>query len=321
MPQQVKKKGRDRKEPFCKRLEQLFGEYPAVIVVGCDNIGSAHMQKIKKTIKGQAIFVKGKNTLIRKAIRRDEEHKERQAIVPLLKGNVGLVFAKGDLSKIKDTLLNLRVSAPAKVGILAPQDVFIEKGQTKLEPTKTSFLQALNIASKINKGSIEILQDVHLIKAGAKVGSSESTLLSMLDKKPFSYGLTCTNVYEEGKVYLAKFLDIKSHEVLQRFAAGISTVAALSLATGVPTVASVPHSIMNAFKNMIAIALETGYVFEQAAKIKDMVENPDAFVQHVVADAPKVDTGKKVEAVVEEEPKKEDKEESDDMGFNFFGDD
>jgi len=199
---------------------------------------------------------------------------------------------------------------------------FIEKGQTKLEPTKTSFLQALNIASKINKGSIEILQDVHLIKLGTKVGSSESTLLSMLDKKPFSYGLTCTSVYEDGKVYLAKFLDIKSDQVLQRFAAGISTVAALSLATGVPTVASVPHSIMNAFKNLVAIAIETGFVFEQAAKIKEMVENPDAFKSQVVEQPKEVNTNKKVETVVEEEePKKEDKEESDDMGFNFFGDD
>jgi len=322
MPQQsVKKKGRDRKEPFCKRLEGLFQDYPAILLVNCNNIGSSHMQRIKKTIKGEAVFVKGKNTLIRKAIRRNTEHPEWQALIPLLKGNVGLVFAKGDLSKVKSTLVNLRVEAPAKVGIIAPQDVFIEKGQTKLEPTKTSFLQALNIASKINKGSIEILQDVHLIKLGTKVGSSESTLLSMLDRKPFSYGLTVSNVYEDGKVYSAKFLDISPDQVLQKFAAGISTVAAISLATGVPTVASVPHSILNAFKNLIAISLETGYVFEQAQKIKEMVENPDAFTtttqHHTTTNTDNKTTEKEPEKAPEPE-KVEDKPESDDMGFNFF---
>jgi len=242
-------------------------------------------------------------------------------LLPLLKGNVGLVFAKGDLSKVKTTLVNLRVEAPAKVGIIAPQDVFIEKGQTKLEPTKTSFLQALNIASKINKGSIEILQDVHLIKIGTKVGSSESTLLSMLDRKPFSYGLSVTNVYEDGKVYNAKFLDISPDQVLQRFAAGISTVAAISLATGVPTVASVPHSILNAFKNLLAISLETNYVFEQAQKVKEMVENPDAFTPtHHEHQTNTVDTDKhkEIEKPPEPETKVEDKPESDDMGFNFF---
>jgi len=320
MPQQVKKKGRDRKDPFCKRLEGLFQEYTAILLVNCNNIGSSHMQRIKRTIKEDAVFVKGKNTLIRKAIRmHTSDHPEWGSLVPLLKGNVGLVFAKGDLSKVKATLVNLRVEAPAKVGIIAPQDVFIEKGQTKLEPTKTSFLQALNIASKINKGAIEILQDVHLIKAGTKVGSSESTLLSMLDRKPFSYGLTVSNVYEDGKIYNAKFLDISPEQVLQRFAAGISTVAAISLATGVPTVASVPHTILNAFKNLVAISLETGYVFDQAQKIKEMVENPDAFTPTQSQTTTNTQVTEEKPKEVEKPPEEpKEKSESDDMGFNFF---
>jgi len=273
-------------------------------------------------MKGQAVFVKGKNTLVRKFIRRTTEHPEWQALLPLLRGNVGLVFAKGDLTEVKKTLLNLRVEAPAKVGIIAPQDVFIQKGPTKLEPTKTSFLQALNIASKINRGTIEILQDVHLIKMGNKVGSSESTLLTMLEKKPFSYGLICTNVYEDGKIYQAKFLDIAPQEVLQRFYAGISTVAAISLATGVPTLASVPHSILNSFKNLIAIALETKYDFEQAKKIKDMVENPDAYKSNaptqVVVEKPKVEQTKVEDDNPPEEDKKKDESSGGDMGFSFF---
>jgi len=318
MPQQVKKKGRDRKEPFCDRFIHLLESYPAVFIVGCNNIGSSHMQKIKKAVKDSAVIVKGKNTLIRKAIRKNiEKNQEWNALLPLIRGNVGLIFANGDLSKLKATLMTMRVSAPAKVGIVAPQDVIIEKGGTGLEPTKTSFLQALNIASKINKGQIEILQDITLIKSGAKVGSSESILLTMLGKKPFSYGLTCNFVYESGKVYSAKFLDTSSEDVMKRFSAGLSTVAAISLATGLPTVASIPHSVLNAFKNLVAVSVETGYDFEQAKAIKHAVENPDAFK----APEPTHQVVAKVEVVPEVvEEKKEEKEESDDMGFSFFGD-
>jgi large subunit ribosomal protein LP0 len=274
-------------------------------------------------MKGSAVFVKGKNTLVRKFIRRTAEHPEWQALLPHLRGNVGLVFAKGDLTEVKKKLLGLRVEAPAKVGIIAPQDVFIQKGPTKLEPTKTSFLQALNIASKINRGTIEILQDVHLIKVGNKVGSSESTLLTMLEKKPFSYGLICNNVYEDGKVYQAKFLDVPPSEVLQRFYAGISTVAAISLATGVPTLASVPHSILNSFKNLVAISLETKYNFEQAKKIKDIVENPDAYKSTqqqttTVVEQPKVEQTKVEDENPPEDDKKKDDSSGGDMGFSFF---
>ena len=49
--------------------------------------------------------------------------------------------------------------------------------------------QALNIPTKINKGTVEITTDVHLIHTGTKVGSSEATLLAKLGIKPFSYGL------------------------------------------------------------------------------------------------------------------------------------
>jgi len=276
-------------------------------------------KKSKKSVKDNAVVVKGKNTLIRKAIRRNtEDHPDWLALLPLIRGNVGLVFVKGDLSAVKNSLMNLRVSAPAKVGILAPQDVIIEKGGTGLEPTKTSFLQALNIASKINRGQIEILQDVTLIKAGTKVGSSESILLTMLGKKPFSYGLTCNFVFEAGKVYAAKFLDTPSEEVLRRFSAGLSTVAAISLSIGLPTVASVPHVVLNAFKNLVALSLETGFEFDQMKAIKDAVDNPDAYKAPETTNIPvtnKVED-KKVDEPVEEV--KEEKEESDDMGFSFF---
>jgi hypothetical protein len=41
-----------------------------------------------------------------------------------------------------------------------------------MDPSQTSFFQALAIATKINKGTIEIVSDVHLIKAGDKVGGA-----------------------------------------------------------------------------------------------------------------------------------------------------
>ena len=55
-------------------------------------------------------------------------------------------------------------------------------------------LQALNIPTKINKGTVEIVSDVKLITQGEKVGASEATLLAKLGIKPFSYGLIVQQV-------------------------------------------------------------------------------------------------------------------------------
>ena len=81
------------------------------------------------------------------------------------------------------------MQAPAKAGAIAPIDVFVAPQNTGLGPEKTSFFQALSIATKISRGTIEILSDVHLIKKDEKVGFSEAALLQMLKIFPFSYGL------------------------------------------------------------------------------------------------------------------------------------
>lgn len=316
---QAGKTTRQKKAEYFERLVSYLEEYPKILVVTCDNIGSAHMQKIRKVLRGKAVILMGKNTMIRRAIRLNQHRNEQWAnILPLIFGNVGLVFTKGDLSEVRTAVQSLRVPAAAKPGIVAPKDVHVPKGMTTLEPTKTSFLQALNIPSKINKGQIEILNDIHLIKKGEKVGSSEATLLQMLDVRPFEYGLLVVNVYDNGSVYDPLVLDLKDSDILAKFGAGVTNVAALSLGLNFPTVPAFPHVVLNGFKNLAAIAVEVDYDFPQVAKLKEFLKNPGAFA---AAAAPAA-AAPAAAAKMEEKPKVEEKpkEPSDEpAAFDLFG--
>jgi len=76
---------------------------------------------------------------------------------------------------------------------------------------------------------------------------------------------------------------------------------------------------LNAFKNLVAISLETGYVFDQAQKIKEMVENPDAFTPTQSQTTTNTQVTEEKPKEVEKPPEEpKEKSESDDMGFNFF---
>jgi large subunit ribosomal protein LP0 len=57
-------------------------------------------------------------------------------------------------------------------------------------------------------GTIEIVSDVHLIKAGDKVGASEAALLGKLGVKPFKYGLEIVKVYDSGSLFEPAVLEI-----------------------------------------------------------------------------------------------------------------
>jgi len=318
-----------RKQEYFEKLKGLLEKYNKVIIVGADNVGSNQMQKIRHSLRGKAEILMGKNTMIRKTIREYAESNPKvDAIAPLVKNNVGFVFTNGDLNEVEKKLLEYRVGAPAKAGSIAPQDVWVPKGPTGMEPTQTAFLQALNIASKINKGQVEIVSDVHLVKAGEKVGSSEATLLQKLSIKPFSYGLSLIHIYDNGSVYDPTVLKLTDADILAKFRGGVANVASLSLAIGYPTLASLPHALANAYKNVLSVAVETEYTFPAAQKIKDYIANPSAFAAAApaaaaaapaaAASAPAAASKKVVEEKVEEK-----EEEDDDMfgGGGLFGDD
>jgi len=305
-----------KKSKYFKTFLSLVDEYPKVLVVNADNVGSAHLQSIRRDLREEnAVVLMGKNTLMRKAIREHlSTHPKLEALLPSLVGNVGLVFTKGDLKRLKDKVAENKVSAPAKVGSISPVDVIVPKGDTGLEPTKTSFLQALHISSKINKGKIEIINDVELISVGQKVGQNEATLLQMLNIRPFSYGLRVESVYDDGNVYEPKILDISDEDIMARIRESITKIASISLGAGYPTLAAVPHLIANAYKNLLAVVATTDYVFPQAEQLKQMLENPDAFV---------VQTQTTTESAPAETAQDEDEEEEDFEGGvgGLFGDD
>jgi len=229
-------------------------------------------------------------------------------------GNIGLVFTNDDLTFVRDELLKQRIVAPARVGAIAPVDVFLEPQNTGMGPERTSFFQALHIATKISKGTIEILNRIHLIKLGDKVNASQTTLLNMLKVSPFTYGLSLLQVYDDGSVFEPKILDITDEILMETVAQAVRSVAAVSMAANFPTVASVPHAFVNGYKNVLAIALATNYSFPAADKVKEALKNP------VAAAAPAAKPAAQAAAPKKEEPKKEEvKEESDeDMGFGLF---
>jgi len=89
----------------------------------------------------------GKNTMIKRSIRRYCEHTQNEewgTIIPCLVGNVGIVFTKAVLNDIKEEIGKYKVGAPARVGAVAPKDVIVPAGGTGMDPSQTSFFQVRN---------------------------------------------------------------------------------------------------------------------------------------------------------------------------------
>lgn len=121
--------------------------------------------------------------------------------------------------------------------------------------------------------------------------------------------MTVVQVYDNGQVFSPSVLDISEQQLVDIFIGGGKTIAALSLALNFPTLPSVMHSLVNAYKkNILPVSLATDYTFWGSEKTKEILENPEAFASAAAAAAPAAAAA----APAAEAPKEEEKEESDD---------
>ncbi|KAL3481229.1 ribosomal protein L10-domain-containing protein [Aspergillus californicus] len=303
------------KAAYFDKLKGLLDEYKTIFIVGVDNVSSQQMHEIRISLRGEGVVLMGKNTMVRRALKGFvADRPEWERLLPYVKGNIGFIFTNGDLKSTKEKILANRVAAPARPGAFAPADVWIPAGNTGMEPGKTSFFQALGVPTKIARGTIEITTDLKLVEANSKVGPSEATLLNMLNISPFTYGMTITQVYDQGQVFSSAVLDIEESQLLDAFSSAISAITAISLAANYPTLPSVMHSLVNGYKKVLAVAVETEISWPEIEDLKDRIANPDAYASA----APAAAAAAPAEAAAEAAPAEEEEESDGDMGFGLF---
>lgn len=277
MPKRTKK---ESKAARWSEFQEACKKYTKCLFVEVDNVTSKQICVMRKALRAiDAKMIMGKNTQLKAAIAditqepdpRQADYETRKAnwkprphlniIRDNMCGNTGLIFTNGDLSAVSD-ILNTQVrAAPAKVGSIAPKQVVVPPGPTGMDPKQTQFFQALNIATKIVRAQIEIVNAVTIIQEGDKINPSQAALLDRLKICPFEYKMHIKSFMENGKHYSAKVLAIKSSDVLAAFSLSAANLTAISLSSGYMISSAAPHLIVNAFKNLAGASIASGYSF------------------------------------------------------------
>lgn len=316
----------EEKKEYEAKINTLMDQYARVMFVTIENVRSQQIHNIRRELRGKGILVMGKKTLQRKIVENranradasenDKAFHEKTSKMELLRYNTGLLFTNEDAATICEMLEKHRIQAPARVGAIAPVDVVVPAGNTGLEPTMTSFFQALNIATKITKGTVDILNEKQVVTTGEKVDSSTATLLAKLKIFPFYYRMEVKSMWDRGVIFDAADLSVTETVVEQLLINGIQNISALSLGAGIPTEASLPIAVTDAFKKLVAASIATKYDFDEfgaGQSIKDAREGKlAAAAPAAAAAAPAAAAGKPApKAAVESS------DDDDDMGGLF----
>mmetsp|Transcript_6222 Transcript_6222/g.19982 ORF Transcript_6222/g.19982 Transcript_6222/m.19982 type:complete len:324 (-) Transcript_6222:77-1048(-) len=315
-----------KKQAYFDKLTDLCVNHPQALLVGVDHVASKQMQDIRMELRGKAVVLMGKNTMIRKGLALGQELHPEAGLDKLraaVNGNMGFIFATNcTLDFIRETINKHRLSAAAKTGQVSMVDLSLPSGPTGMDPSQTAFFQALNIGTKIVKGQIELVSDFKILSIGDKVSPSAAVLLAKLGIKPFEYGMEVQQVYQDGTVFAAAVLDIKESVLIQKFLGGVANMAAFSREIGIPTEPGLPHAMGNAFRNVAALVSDIDFTFKEVEEVKQFLEDPDAYAAaNPVAAAPAGGGGGAAPAAAkkEEAKKVEEEEEEEDMEFDLFG--
>eukprot|EP01084_Bolivina_argentea_P191092 328262_1 len=158
---------------YSMKLKSLLTQYNTFLIISINNVRGNVINKIRKDFSGKAVFLFGRNTLIRRIIRdyiKETGKRQLSNSLHSIKGHCGFVFTTPDyIEPLKNEFENRTIPTRIKGGSICPIDVYIPAGPTFLEPTKTAGFSCMNIATRIRRGQIDIMSDVHVFMKGQKV--------------------------------------------------------------------------------------------------------------------------------------------------------
>jgi large subunit ribosomal protein LP0 len=80
--------------------------------------------------------------------------------------------------------------------------------------------------------------------------------------------MTIRHVFDNGAIFEPEVLEISESDIIKKFQHGANLLTAASLEAGFPNELSVKHSVLNAFKNLVAVTFESDASFKQAEDLK-----------------------------------------------------
>ncbi|EEH11281.1 60S acidic ribosomal protein P0 [Histoplasma capsulatum G186AR] len=105
------------KAAYFDKLKALLDEYRSVLIVTVDNVSSQQMHEIRLSLRGEAVVLMGKNTMVRRAIKGFvADNPEYERLLPHVRGNIGFIFTNADLKDVRQKVLSNRIAAPARAG-------------------------------------------------------------------------------------------------------------------------------------------------------------------------------------------------------------
>ena len=249
-------------------LKGIIDEYDVVGIVDLLNIPAKQLQEMRKNLKGKAVIRMSKKNLIDLAL--EDCNASKNNIVDLsghMDGQVAIIATEMNPFKLYKILEDSKTQAPAKPGVVAPEDIVVPAGDTGFEPGPfLGELQQVGIPAKIDKGKIVVQKDTVVVEAGEEVSKSVAATLARLDINPMEVGIDLKAVYEGEAVYTSDVLAIDEEQTLADVQSAFAQAFNLSVNAAIPTDETISTIITLAYTRAINVGVDAAILTSETSE-------------------------------------------------------
>ena len=274
---------KDNKLHVYSKTQDFFKKYKNIVIVDVKDISTDKIQKIRHEIValGETETLCGKTTVIQKALTdmKDKakgdlpKHLPKEALEGFMEAMPGLhlllIFTNKDIAEISTITGKYVIEKQAKPGQISPVEIIIPAGPTGMDSSQIDYFQALKIPTKVMRNQLEITTATKILSVGQKITLSEINLMKKFNIKPYKHQMKIKKLLLNGKLYGEEILKVTDDYMKTKLEQGIKNILGFSLAAHVPTQASAPHVISNAFRNICALSLGTNVLIDATKNMKD----------------------------------------------------
>lgn len=248
-------------------LITLLQQYKNIGITRIENIASKTIQRLRHELRQDAVLKVAKNNIMKLAL--EEISKKDKGITKLMKyvnGSCAFILTNGNPFKVANYLEKNKIPTAAKEGQIATKDVVVTARDTGIAPGPViGELQSIGLNTRIEGGTVKIIDDSVVCNAGEKVSKTLANVLGRLGVEPFDAGLSVDAIYSTGTLLKHDELIVDFDEIMNNLVKAHQNAYTLSLEAVIPTKENLLELIGRTRRQALSLAVESSFITSESA--------------------------------------------------------
>ncbi|MBN1160180.1 MAG: 50S ribosomal protein L10 [Candidatus Diapherotrites archaeon] len=237
-------------------LANLLGSYNTVALANISGLPAAQLQTIRKGLHKDVKIIMTRRSLLKRSLEIVKK-KNLEKLSDNINGPFVLLLSNNNPFELYNTVNKKKSKAPAKAGMIAPNDIVVKEMDTGIPPGPAlTDLKVAGLDVAPIGGTIKVKKDCTLTKAGEEINSAVANALGKLGLKPMEIGINIAAIWEKEMVYSADVLRIDEDEVRAKYSTAAMNAFNLAFSIGYFTTDNIKLFIQKAAREAKSLARE-----------------------------------------------------------------